>query len=172
MPTMRFATLLLLLLAPFLAVSCGGSSDPKELTDAGNKALGSNDYGTALESFEKALEVIGDDASHAQYLSANLGAVEARGKTDPTGALEALKTLTAAAPGKLTDRDYSRIASSLGVHNHLDQAIEVVRLGMGLFPEAKSLKEQVMALGDKAKAAAAGGDSSALDAIRGLGYGG
>jgi tetratricopeptide (TPR) repeat protein len=173
MPTMRFATLLLLLVAPVLVVSCGGgSSDPTELTDEGYRALDTGDFSAAQASFEKALDVIGDDTAHAQYLDASLGAIEARTKSDPQGAREALVALCEAQPGKVTDKEFSRVASTLGTiggKDHLKQAIELVGYALQLYPDAESLKKQVTALGDKAKAS---GDEGNLDLIKGLGYGG
>lgn len=169
---MRLASLLLLA-APLLFTSCGGSSDPGELTDEGNQALGTGDFSAAQASFEKALEIIGDDTAHPRYLEASLGAIEAKAKADPDGALADIQALAAALPGKVTDRDYSRIASTMGSNDHLTQAIELVKFARGSFPESESLGKQIKALGDKAKAeASATGNEANLKAIQGLGYGG
>jgi len=169
---MRFASLFLVL-APLLVVSCGGSSDPSELTDEGNRALGSGDFAAAQTAFEGALEAIGDDSGHALYLEAKLGAIEAMTKADPGTALADLKALAAAQADKVTDRDFSRIASSMGMNDHLDEAIELLGFAMKTYEDSESLDKQVKALGDKAAAKAAEtGDNSALEAIKGLGYGG
>ena len=64
---MRLTTALLALL-PLLTTACGGSSDPTDLSKSGYKALGSNDFAAAKADFDAALEAIGENANHAEYL--------------------------------------------------------------------------------------------------------
>src|SRR6185436_9174732 len=76
MPTLRCVSLRSLLLLPLLlAPACGGSSDPKDLTEAGYAALGAGDSKAALGEFDQALAAIGSDTAHPQYLRAKLGAI-------------------------------------------------------------------------------------------------
>jgi hypothetical protein len=163
---MRFITILLIAV-PFLAVSCGGSADPKDLTNEGDKALGSDDFAGALDAYESALEAIGSDTTHPQYFAASLGSIEARTKSDPDQAIADLKALAAAAPDRVTDGDYSRIGGLLGNNGHLLKAIDVVTLGKERFPEAVSLSKQVDLLGKKAEAS---DDPEAVKALKSLGY--
>ena len=169
---MRFAILLLLL--PLLVVSCGGSTDPKELTDEGYSALASDDCAGALSAFEKALEAIGDDTTHAQYLEASLGAIEARSVSDPDQAIADLKALAEKFPEDVTAREYSKIGIRLGSQGTVEllvKAAKVIELAQVRFPEAEVLDKQGKLLADKAKKLAdSTGDTSAADAFAGLGY--
>lgn len=171
---MRFA-ILFLVAVPFLAVSCGGSSDPKQLTSDGSTALGSDDYAGALAAYEKALEVIGDDVSHPQYFTAALGCVEARTLGDPKGSVEGLKALATKLPDQVTAREYGQIAGVLGKNEHLTEAVAVVGLGLEAYPGAESLTKQRTLLGARLEKLLAAGDASgeeseALKALQGLGY--
>jgi tetratricopeptide (TPR) repeat protein len=164
---MRIATLLLASLA-LLATSCGGgSSDPAELTSNGQKALGTQDFASALADFEAALAAIGGDTSHPSYLRAKLGAVEARSASDAQAAVDELIELAGAMPGKVSDRDYNRIAGRMGDAGHFEQAIALLAKGKEEYPESAHLDKLGNRLADEAKKS---GDSSALDALAGLGY--
>ena len=55
---------LLLTLALLLAPSCGGSSDPKSLTNEGSTALNSGKYSEAEQHFSDALAALGTDSTN------------------------------------------------------------------------------------------------------------
>ncbi|MEW6070997.1 MAG: hypothetical protein AB1726_00190 [Planctomycetota bacterium] len=167
--TRHLALLVLLSLLPLLAGSCGGGADPAELTDEGSRCIGQDDYAGARAAYDEALAAIGEDTAHPEYLPARLGAVEARTKTSPGEVLALLRVLAGALPGKLTDRDYSRIAGRLGANDHLKEAVAVVTDGLAAFPDSRSLKKQIEALGKQAEASA---DPEALKSLQGLGYAG
>lgn len=157
------------LLAGLLALlaSCGGSSDPAELVSAGEKSLGTREFSAAAESFDAALAAIGGDASHPYYLRAKLGAIEARCDSDAKGASDDLIALSREMPGKVTDGDFNRIANLMGSAKQFDAAIAVLAEGKTAYPESAHLDK----LGEQLrKQAEASGDSSALDALAGLGY--
>jgi len=151
-----------------LAPACG-SSNPAELTDQGSKALNSGDYEGAAKSYEKALTVLGSDTSNPEWLRAKLGSVKAHAHTDATKAKSDFLALAAASPSKVTDREYSAVAGALGEAKHFKEAIEVLEAGMKSNPESVALKGLRDDLGKRAESS---GDSGALDALKGLGYGG
>src|SRR6185503_13446163 len=110
MPTLRCVSLRSLLLLPLLlAPACGGSSDPKDLTEAGYAALGAGDSKAALGEFDQALAAIGSDTAHPQYLRAKLGAIEAKIRLDPEAAKREFLELSAGMPSQITARDFSTL---------------------------------------------------------------
>ena len=163
---MRIATFLLASLA-LLVSSCGGSSDPGELTSNGYKALGTQDFAGALADFEAALEAIGGNTSHASYVRAKMGAIEARAATDAAAAADELIELAGAMPGKVSDRDYNRIAGRMGDAGHFTEAIALLEKGKEEYPDSAHLDKLGNRLADEAKKS---GDSGALDRLKGLGY--
>lgn len=162
---MRTSTALLLSLA-LLLPACGGS-DPAELTHSGNAALGSGDFEGALADFEGALAAIGSDTSHPEYVRAKLGAIEAETKLDPAKAKVDFLKLADALPERVNDRDFNRIGGRLGDAGHIGEAIALAEAGKERYPDSAHLDTLIERLGDQAKA---GGDSEALEALRGLGY--
>lgn len=160
---MRLTTLLLG--AVLFASSCGGSSDPNELTTSGERALASQDFATAEADFASALAAIGDNASDPLYMRAKLGSIEARAGDDPAAVVTELIEL--AAGGKVSDRDFNRIAGRLGDSKHFADATKLLAEAKKLFPDASHLDT----LGAKLAAdATKAGDSDAIDALAGLGY--
>ncbi|HGY92172.1 MAG TPA: hypothetical protein ENK43_13465 [Planctomycetes bacterium] len=161
----RISTLLLTSLL-FLA-SCGGSADPAEQTKAGERALGTQDFSAALSEFQGALSAIGDNPQDPLYLRAKLGEIEARATTDAAKAKDDLIALAAALPGKVSDRDFNRIASRMGDAGLFSEAIALLAKAEELFPDSEHLKKLGAKLAENAQKA---GDSSAMDALAGLGY--
>ena len=161
---MRYLSLLVGTLV--LAASCGGSSDPAELVTSGERALGTRDLSTAQGHFEDALAAIGEDTSHALYLRAKLGSIEARSASDPDGAKNDLIALSRAMPGKVTDNDFNRIANQMGA-KELTAAVAVLAEGMELYPDSEHLDKLAKRLQAQAESS---GNAGALDALAGLGY--
>lgn len=153
-------------LLAFIA-SCGGSSDPRVLTDDGSKALNSGDYSAAAESFDKALSVLGQDTANPEWMRAKLGAIQARTRLDAAKAKQEFLDFAAASPSKVTAEHYNLIGSKLGDAGHLAEAVAVLQAGMKSNPESVHLQALLTDLGKKAEA---GGDAGALDSLRGLGY--
>ena len=165
---MRTATLLLALFP--LVASCGGSADPVDLTKSGEKALGTRDYAAAHEDFEAALETIAGDTSHAMYLRAKLGAIEASAVasvSDGKAAAADLVALHKAMPTKVTDSDFNRIAGKMGDAENFKGAKNVLAAGKQIFPDSKHLDKLGNKLLVDAKKA---GDTETSDALSGLGY--
>jgi len=160
-------TVTLLLSALLLVTSCGGSTDPAELTKSGERALGTQDFQTALTDFEAALAVIGGDTSDPNYLHAKLGEIEARSATDAAKAAADLIALSEAMPGEVSDRDFNRIAGRMGDAGKFSEAIELLAKGKEQYPESAHLDKLGARLAEDAQKS---GDSGALDALRGLGY--
>lgn len=162
---MRIATACLLSLA-LLLPACGGS-DPAALTHSGNTALGSGDFDAALADFQSALDAIGSDTSHPEYVRAKLGAIEAWTKLDPAKARDEFLKLADAMPDRVNDRDFNRIGGRLGDAGNINEATELAQAGKERYPDSAHLDTLIKRLGDQAQA---GGDSEALEALRGLGY--
>lgn len=166
---MRIAPLLLAL--PILLASCGGSSDPAELTKSGEAALGSKNSASAAEDFDAALSAMGSDTSHPMYLRAKLGLAEAIAKSDPKQSQGVLMELQEAMPGKLSAKDFIRVMNQMA-ESSTEEAIEVtaetLKTALASFPDAKA---QLDAVGHYlAKKAAAAGDKEGSSALDGLGY--
>ena len=142
--------------------ACSSGSDPKALTDEGQRALGQSDHAAALASFEGALASMGTD-SHPQYMRAKLGAVEALAVIDPARAqTEFLALATAAGLGA---NDYNSAAGWLASSHNFEQSLEVVHAGLEAFPEHAAL-EAVLA-----RVVEASQDDPALQSkLQGLGY--
>lgn len=148
--------------------ACGGAGrDPAQLTTKGNQALGSGELATAQGYFDQAIEVIGGDTSHPEYMRAHMGAIEAHTKTDPDRAVADFLTLAKAKPDGIRDRDYQLIGGRLGDAQNFDQAIELAQAGKKAFPESTTLDALVRSLGDRAQAS---GNDEALKTLKGLGY--
>ena len=162
---MRLTTALLALLP--LVTACGGSSDPSELTSTASKALATGDFAGAKSDFDAALEAIGEDAQHPDYLKAKMGAIEARTKDEAKAAVSMFLALHKKVGDKVGAADFNLIGGRLGDSGNFDEAIELAKAGMEAFPGSTHLETLVQRLGDMA---ASTGSSAALDALRGLGY--
>ncbi len=162
---MRLSILLALL--SLTALSCGGSSDPAALSSEASRALGRGDFAAARADFDRALDAIGADHAHPEYLRAKMGAVESRTKEAPDEAVSQFLALAKELPAQVGPADYQRIGSRLGSAGHFDQAIALVKAGKDAHPDAAALDKLVQSLGDQA---AQTGSSEALKALEGLGY--
>ena len=156
-----------LLCTALLLASCGGSGDPVALTKLGEKALGSQDFASALSEFEAALEAIGADSSHAYYLRARLGSIEARAATDAAKALAEVIELSTARTGAVDDADFNRIASRMASAGKFKEAVALLGHAKGLFPESAHLDKLGAKLASDAKKA---DDPEAMAALKGMGY--
>ena len=150
-----------------LSASCGGSSDPSALASSGMEALRSGDHSAAESSFQQALDAIGGDTSHPQYKRSMMGAIEARIHTDAGKAKDDFIALQKALGDKITDKDFQSIANKMGGAGKFKEAIALLTAGKEIFKDSATLDKLGASL---AKQAAAAGDSSATDALAGLGY--
>jgi hypothetical protein len=99
-----------------------------------------------------------------------MGLITAHAHTDAARAKKEFLDLAAAAPSKVTDREYSRVASALAEAGHLKpEAQEVLEAGIAAYSESIALKAM---LDELDKPARPSGDSETPKAIDGLGYGG
>ena len=166
---MRQRLLPLLASLTLLAACGGGATDPGDATDAGYRALGTQDYASAEAEFESALKAIGEDTAHPTYVKAKLGAIQTACRTDAARAQRELVDLATALPDQVTERTYADIAGRLGDAGSFSEAVALLESGMQRFPESATLD----GLGKKLlKQAEQAGDSDALDALSGLGYAG
>jgi hypothetical protein len=155
-------------LASLLAhAACGANATPAEEVAEGYRALGSEDHAQALASFESALERIGADAAHPEFLAAKLGSIEAWTAINPERAKDEFLELARSQPSRVTDRDFSLVGSRLGEAGGFEQAIDVVSAGIEAHPESPHLIALRDKLGDQATAA---GSEGALETLRGIGY--
>lgn len=162
---MRLSTLLCVAL-PLLTAGCGGS-DPAELTSSATRALGVGDFAGARAGFDEALQAIGENPAHPDYLRAKMGAIEARTKDAPDEAVAMFLALAKKLPEQVGAADYSRVGGRLGDGGNFDQAIQLASAGKEAFPDSAPLDKLIQDLGDKAKES---GSSEALEALKGLGY--
>ena len=132
------SSLALLACLPLALASCGGSSDPKALTDAGYEALARNETAEAQQEFESALSAIGDDEAHGQYMRAKTGWLEALATED---AAKAEKEFLALAKAKSLDAgQYSRIAGLLASSKNYFNALTVMHEGLKTYPDNEGLE--------------------------------
>ncbi len=162
---MRSKILLLALALTLAATSCGGSSDPASLTDAGTQALQSSHYSEALSKFEAALEQM--DEGHTHYLVAKLGAIEARVYSDADAAEAEFLAMAKAMPDQIGANRYRKIGGRMTDAKKFMQAIHVLDAGIKAFPDDAKMKPYMDAV---KKAAQDAGDSDALSELAGLGY--
>lgn len=161
---MRSAPIVVLLT---LVTACGGSSDPKELTDSGSKNLSAANFEAAVEDFDRALAAIGEDPANPLYLRARMGAIEARTQSEPERARADFLALSEALPDAVSDRHFSSVAGRLGDAGHFKEAIALLEAGKAVHPDSSTLD----ALGEKLAAQASQADDpAAVEALRGLGY--
>jgi hypothetical protein len=157
----------LLVLLASLTIACGGSTDPRELNDAGNKALNSGDSKAAAESFDKALTALAGKTDDPLYRAAKLGAIEARIKLDAKAATAEFLEYAKASPSTVRDVDYIDISGKLASSNAISEALDVVKQGMLAFPDSAKMKKQEVLIVEKAKSQ---GDPGLNDKLKGLGY--
>lgn len=147
--------------------ACGGSSDPKALNEEGSMALSSGKYAEAAKSYEKALAALGTDTASPEWHRAKLGWIQAEARIDGAKAKSEFLKYAQASPSKVTDSDYSLVASKLGDAGKVEEAIEILEVGKRAFPESLHLDALGKDLANRAKAS---GASGALDKLKGLGY--
>lgn len=155
------ALTLLLLLA-----SCGGgSADPAAATNAGYEALGKGDAGAAVDHFAQALAVL--KPGEPGYKRARMGEVEAKIQLAPEAAAGSFIEFAKAQPDQVAAEDYRKVGMQLSDRKALKSAVDVLDAGIKRFAGDPKLKE---AMDLTVAAAETSGDTSALDALRGLGY--
>jgi hypothetical protein len=155
----------LLLLLP----ACGGgSADPAAATNAGYEALGKGDAGAAVDHFADALAALkpGDPG----YKRARMGEVEAKLQLAPEAAASSFLEFAKAQPDQVAAEDYRKVGTQLNARKALVQASHVLDAGLKRFADDAQLKAAMEQTKVAAAEAEASGDTSAMDALRGLGY--
>lgn len=156
----------LLVLLLFATQACS-DADPRALTDSGSKALDSGDHAAAAKNYAAALEAIGADTQHPEWLRAQLGSIRARIHIDPGAAAEDFLALARAHSSKITPDHFNVIGGRLGDAGRLTEASAVLEAGLQAHPESPHLLALRNELGKRAEAS---GDAGALEALKGLGY--
>lgn len=162
-PPMNIRTLAALALC--FVPACGGSSDPRALTDEGSKALNSGNYAAAAESYGAALAKL--DSADPEWKRAKMGLIQAQARLDAPRAKNEFLEYAKAAPSRVTDSDFNLIASRLGDAGHLAEAVQVLEVGLTAHSESPHLKALMLELGKRAESS---GDTGALNSLKGLGY--
>jgi hypothetical protein len=161
----RAAGLLALSLPLVLAACGGGSADPKAATDAGYAALGSGDAQTAVDHFAEALGAL--EPTDPGYKRARMGEIEAKIGLAPDAAASSFLEYSKSQPEQLEPGDYRKVGVQLSDRKALKAAVDVLDAGLSRFADDPKLKE---AMDLTVAAAETSGDTSALDALRSLGY--
>ncbi len=158
---------LLSILLVLSALGCGGSSDPRALTDSGAAALNSGDPKKALSEFDQALAHM--DAANPDFLRAKIGRCQALARTDAARAQTEFLALAKDPAAKVGEQDYTTIALDLVKSSAIGPAVAVAEAGIQRYPESPSMKALRDKVGDAAKKA---NDPEAMKKLKGLGYAG
>jgi hypothetical protein len=157
------ALALFLITAGFTA--CSGSADPAQLTRDGVAALNSGKPADAFKMLDKAVQAM--EPTDPKYGQAAVNRCRALAHTDAAKAKDEFLALAAAHASAVEEVDYEIVADTLRSKKKYAEAIEILAAGMQRYTESPKL----IALRDQlGKEAETSGDSSALDAIKGLGY--
>lgn len=143
--------------------ACGGGDDPKALSDAGFKKLGTGDYAGAQADLEASLAAM-DVTSGAQYHEVKMGLLEAQAYSDAEQAKAEFHAY-AGASGAVTADDYARFASALIDSGDALAALEVADSGLQANPESAKLEGVMEQLKKKASS-----DSGLASGLESLGY--
>ena len=154
---------LALALALALTLIACGDADPVAQVNESSAALNAGNYSAAEAGFEEALTQL--KPGSADHLRAQLGLLRARSFSDAPGAKTGF--LAFAKANDLRVNDYTLFITDLVSGDNLEEAIAVVSEMKIAFPDNPKVDEMGNALVDMAKSA---GNSSALDALSGLGY--
>ena len=154
-------------LAALAVLACGGSPDPRALTDSGSAALNSGDPKTALSDFDKALEHM--DPASPDFLRAKIGRCQALARTDAARAQTEFLALAKDPSAKVGEQDYATVALDLAKSSAIGPAVAVAEAGMKRYPESPAMKSLRDKVGDAAKRA---NDPEAIKKLKSLGYAG
>ena len=146
-----------------LALTACGGTDPATQVNESYSSLNARDYSGAEAGFAEALPQL--EPGTSVHLRAQLGLFRARSFSDSASA----KTdfLAYASANDLEIGDYTQFITDLVTGEHLEEAIAVVSEMKKAFPDNVKVDDMGNALVERAKSA---GDTSALDALSGLGY--
>jgi len=160
---MRFlrSTAAITLLA--LASCGGGPSTPTDLHNAGLDLASAGDFAGAISSYQEAL----GGADETLALQIRLDLANAMCHTDAAAAADEFMSIVESNADDLTERDYMSVGRQLKDASAFIEAVVVVDAGVKNLGEAPKLLELISQIG---KDAAASGDSSVHDALKGLGY--
>ncbi len=156
-----------LILLSLLLTACGGGGDPTELTNEGSAALASGNGAEAARCFQQALKEL--EPGDPLYKRARLGEIEAKMLANPEAAKASFLTYAKEHPEQLEARDYHAIGTKFSDRKALKHAVDVLGAGKERFPSDAKLDEALTLM---VAAAEKTGDTSALDALAGLGYAG
>lgn len=154
---------LLALSALLSLAACSGGSDPKELTDAGFKKLGTADYKGAQADFAGAIEAM-ESKSGSAYNEAKMGWLEATAHVDGDKAKAEFETY-AEGNADVAVTDVIGFAQALLNGGNGLAAIDVTDAALKRDPGEEKLLKFMEQLKAKAKS-----DSGMASALEGLGY--
>jgi hypothetical protein len=155
------------ILAGLLVLACGGSSDPKVLTDQGLAALNSGDPKAALSDFDRALEHM--DSNHPEFPRASVSRCQALVAIDPVRAKDDFLKLARIPASRVAEPEFTTIAMDLVKHHAIGPATEIAEGGLKMYPESPAMKTLLDKVGDAAKKS---NDPEAMKKLKGLGYAG
>jgi hypothetical protein len=148
------------------SAACGGS-DPAARADEAQAALSTGDYGEARSQAEAGLKA-GASADKSLAWKLERIRVEAIAKLGDGPEVQATLTrLRASYPQQCDASFYAKIGNLLFGVGQSAAAVEVADAGMKQFPDRRTEFEQLM---QQLVQAAEGGDSAAMEKLKGLGY--
>ena len=153
------------LVAVSLGLGACSSSDPKTLTDAGSKALGSGDAKEAVELFDDALAHM--NTQGGDFLRASMGRFQALARLDPTRTKNEFLAFQAAHTDQVKDADFKLVVDELLKRGSLTAATDIVAAAKQAYPESTVVVQLINALGDAARKA---NDPASVGKLKGLGY--
>ncbi len=150
-------------LSLLLTLSACGGGDPTTQVNDSYSDLADRNYSSAEAGFAEALPQL--EPGTPDHMRAQLGLFRARSYSDAGGAK--VDFLAYAGANDLQVVDYTQFISELVSGDHLEEAIAVVGEMKTAFPDNPKVDDIGNMLVEKAKNA---DNSSALDALSGLGY--
>lgn len=154
-----------LIALPLALAACSSSGDPIEEINEGYKALGQGDAAHAHDHFLAALDAL--KPSDQDYDRAQMGLIEAKIHIQPEAAAKTFLNYAEKEPANVDASDFHKVGMKLTDEKALKDAVVVLDKGLERFKGDAKLKEAM----EKTKLAAeASGDSSAIDALKSLGY--
>jgi len=152
-----------------LAACSGSAADPKALATEAGAALSKGDFATAQAKAEQGLTVEGVSADKPTAWTLERIRLEAlAGKGEVTAVLTGLAKLAADFGTQVNADLYAKLGKLVADAGKLTEAIDIVEAGKKAFPDKVAAFDGLVA--SIKEAAAAGGDSAAVEKLKALGY--
>jgi hypothetical protein len=154
-----------ILLALGLLLPACGTSDPRELTAEGEKALASGDAQAALVDFEEALgQLKPGDPGFAQ---ASIGRFKALVRVEPELARDDFLAYAKAQSATIGEGDFAIMVGEFLRRERTLEAVDVMDAGVKAFPKSKEMLAVRKKVEEQARASK---DPAAMQKMKGLGY--